>query len=75
MIKRLRRSLNYECVYIQALEIGSRDMSGIGRWIDYRGCRKPHSVRDGLTPRAAYHGFDALSPEHAPMGREPYIAA
>ena len=33
MIERLRRSLKYECVYLNAFEIGSQMRAGIGKWL------------------------------------------
>jgi putative transposase len=35
MIKRLWRSLKYECVYLNALETGSEARRGIGAWLSY----------------------------------------
>ena len=34
-IKRLWRSLKYECVYLHAWETGSQARAGVGRWITF----------------------------------------
>lgn len=34
-IERLRRSLKYECVYLQVWETGSQAKAGVGRWITF----------------------------------------
>ena len=33
MIERLRRSLKYECVYLNAFETGSDARAGVGKWM------------------------------------------
>ena len=38
MIERLWRSLEYECVYLNAFETGSETRHGIGAWIAYYNC-------------------------------------
>jgi putative transposase len=49
-IERLWRSLKYECVFLNAFETGGEARAGIGRWIDYYNCRRPHSSFEGRTP-------------------------
>jgi len=75
MIERLRRSLKYEWVYLQAFEIGSQARTGIGGWIDYYNTSRPHSVFDGRTPEEVYIGRDAPSPGHAPEMASEMLAA
>jgi putative transposase len=53
-IERLWRSLKYECVFLNAFEIGSEARAGIGRWIDYYNAERPHSALAGKTPDEAY---------------------
>ncbi|WP_139839760.1 IS3 family transposase [Oceanibacterium hippocampi] len=53
-IKRLWRSLKYECVFLSAFETGSEARNGIGSWIDYYNRRRPHSTFDGRTPDEVY---------------------
>lgn len=43
-IERLWRSLKYECVYLNAFETGSEARAGIGKWVDYYNCSRPHST-------------------------------
>ena len=52
-IKRLWRSLKYECVYLHAFETGSELRAGLLRWIGYYNTRRPHSSLGGLTPDEA----------------------
>ena len=54
MIKRLWRSLKYECVYLNAFETGSDARAGIGAWITYYNERRPHSSHGIMTPDEAY---------------------
>jgi putative transposase len=49
-IERLRRSLKYECVYLNAFETGSEAHAGIGRWIDFYNRLRPHTALGGITP-------------------------
>ena len=58
-IKRLWRSLKYECVYLHAFETGSKLRGGLTRWISYYSSRRPHSTLDGRTPDEA-HGIDVV---------------
>ena len=53
-IERLWRSLKYECVFLNAFEIGSEARTGIGRWIGYYNADRPHSVFGGRTPDEVY---------------------
>jgi putative transposase len=49
-IKRLWRSLKYECVSLSAFETGREAQAGIGSWIDYCSQRRPHSTFDNRRP-------------------------
>ncbi len=53
-IERLRRSLKYECVFLNAFETGSETRTGIGRWIDYYKHQRPHSSYAGRPPGEVY---------------------
>jgi len=54
MIERLWRSLEYECVYLNAFETGSEMRAGIGKWLAYYYAERPHSTHGILTPDEAY---------------------
>ena len=54
MIERLWRSLKYECVYLNAFEVGSETRQGIGKWINFYNERRPHSSLDDYTPDEVY---------------------
>lgn len=58
MIKRLWRSLKYECVYLNAFETGFETRVGIGAWISYCNEKRPHSSHGSLTPAEAYDSQD-----------------
>jgi putative transposase len=58
-IERLWRSLKYECVYLNAFEMGSEARAGIGRWIDYYDAVRPHSALGGRTPAEAHAGLSS----------------
>ena len=51
MIKRLWRSLKYECVYLNAFETGSEMRAGISKWLTY--CNSERSQFDArhIAPR------------------------
>jgi putative transposase len=53
-IERLRRSLKYECVYLNAFETGSEARAGIGRWIDFYNRLRPHTALGGITPNMCH---------------------
>jgi hypothetical protein len=53
-IERLRRSLKYECVFLNAFESGSEARTGIGCWIGYYNADRPHSIFGGRTPDEVY---------------------
>lgn len=53
-IKRLWRSLEYECVYLNAFENGSELRAGLGRWISYYNGRRPHSRLAIQMPNEVY---------------------
>lgn len=57
-IERLWRSLKYECVYLNAFEIGSELRAGLGRWISYYNGQRPHSRLAGRTPDEMYRRAD-----------------
>lgn len=59
-IKRLRRSLKYECIYLNAFETGSEARAGIGRWMTYYNTERPHSALGGQTPLEAHGGGEGL---------------
>ena len=54
-IKRLSRSLKYECVYLHAFEQGSEAKVGIRAWLTNSKARRPHSTHGILT----HDGADA----------------
>jgi len=54
MIERLWRSLKYECVYLNAFEVGREVRQGIGKWINFYNERRPHSSLDDHTPDEVY---------------------
>ena len=54
MIERLWRSLEYECVYVNAFETGSEARTGIGRWMNYYKTERPHSTHGIVTPDEAH---------------------
>lgn len=54
MIERLWRSLEYECVYLNAFETGSEMRAGIGKWLTYYNSERPHSTHGILTPDEVY---------------------
>ena len=53
-IEWLWRSLEYECVFLNAFETGGEARAGIGRWIDFYNRRRPHSALGDRTPEEAY---------------------
>ena len=54
MIERLRRSLKYECIYLNAFETGLQMRAGIGKWLTYDNSERPHSTHGILPPDEAY---------------------
>ncbi len=54
MIERLWRSLKYECVYLNAFEVGSEARQGIEKWINFYNEHRPHSSLDDHTPNEVY---------------------
>ncbi|WP_416361555.1 hypothetical protein [Leisingera sp.] len=52
-VKRLWRSLKYECVYLYAWETGSEAEAGVGKGIELYNCRRPYSA-PGVPPSLAY---------------------
>ena len=54
MIKRLWRSLKYECVYLRAFEGSSEAKAGISKWLEYCNDERRHSTLRILTPDEAY---------------------
>jgi putative transposase len=53
-IKRLWRTLKYECVYLHAWETGSEAKAGFGRWIEFYNRKRPHSALGGKPPAVVY---------------------
>jgi len=53
-VERLWRSLKYECVYLHAWETGSEAKAGVGRWIEFYSCKRPHSALGGKPPAVVY---------------------
>ena len=49
-IKRLWRSLKYECVYLHAWEICSQAKTGVGHQITFYNHLRPHAAHDGQPP-------------------------
>lgn len=47
---RLSRSLEYECVFLNAFERGGEARSGVGSWIDCYNQRRPHLTFGSKTP-------------------------
>jgi len=58
-IERLRRSLKYECVYLNAFETGGEARDGIGRWFEYHNAVRPHSAFGGGTPVEVHQDIPA----------------
>jgi putative transposase len=57
-IERLWRSMKYECVYLNAFEIGSELRSALTRWIGYYNGDRPHWALGGRAPDEAYADGD-----------------
>lgn len=55
LIERLWRSLQYECVYLNAFENGAQARTQIGAWLKHYNQTRPHSTFDGQTPDEIYH--------------------
>jgi putative transposase len=53
-IKRLWRTLKYECVYLHAWETGSEAKAGVGRWIEFYNRKRPHSALGGKPPAVVH---------------------
>ena len=60
-IKRLWRSLKYECIYLNAFETGSEARAEIGRWITYYNRTRPHSALGGRTPKQVHTACDGIN--------------
>ena len=56
-IERLRRSLKYECVYLNAFENFRDAQRQTGFWMDYYNEERPHSRLGGLTLGEVYVGM------------------
>jgi putative transposase len=54
MIKRLWRSLKYECIYLNAFEAGSETRDRTEKCIAYYNAEWPHFTHGILTPDEAY---------------------
>ena len=59
-IERLRRSLKYECVCLQAFADFREARDGTGAWMRYCNDERPHSAFGGLTPAEAHAGVQLL---------------
>ncbi|HBZ43058.1 MAG TPA: hypothetical protein DEO85_03185 [Maritimibacter sp.] len=49
-VERLWRSLNYECVCLQAWKTGSEAKVGVGRCFESYNRKRPHSALGGQPP-------------------------
>jgi putative transposase len=54
MKERLWRTLKYECVYLNAFEVGIEAIEDIGKCVEFYNRRSPHSSLDDRTPYEAY---------------------
>jgi len=54
MVKRLWRSLKYECVYRRVFETGGQAKREIGKWLTYYNTERSRSRHGILTPDEAY---------------------
>jgi putative transposase len=53
-VERLWRSIKYEEVYLHAYESVSAAKVGVGRYLDFYNCRRPHTALGDRTPDEAY---------------------
>lgn len=53
-IERLWRSLKYEWVDLQARVTGSEAKVGVGKWIEFYNCKRPHTALGGRPPAIVY---------------------
>jgi putative transposase len=53
-LHRAKRSLKYQCVFLNAFETGSEAKTAIGCWIAYYNADRPHSVFGSRTPDEVY---------------------
>ena len=60
-IECLRRSLKYECIYLNAFEPGSEARAGIGRWVTSYNRARPHSALGGRTPEEVHTARDGIN--------------
>ena len=56
MVERLRRSLKYECVYLQEFEDGREAREVIGEWFEEYNRQRPHKALGWKTPAEVYFG-------------------
>lgn len=61
-VERLWRSVKYEEVYLHAYDSVSEARTGIGRYLEFYNCRRPHSSLDDQTPDQAYFVHHSLPP-------------
>ena len=54
MIKRLWRSLKYECVYLRELNTGSELREALVWWFNFYNNSQPHFTFDGMKPMDVY---------------------
>jgi len=60
-VERLWRTIKYEEVYLRAYASASEARAGIGRYLGFYNCRRPHSSLDGQPPDQA--DFNKPMPE------------
>jgi hypothetical protein len=73
LIKRLRRTIKYEEVYLRAYESVSQAKVSLGRYIDYYSAEYPHLRLDRRTPDSVYFNQLPLGGSLTRMGRNPFI--
>lgn len=61
-IKRLWRSLKYECICLNAFETGSQARACIGRWMTHYNGSRPPPALGGRTPAEAHTTAAGLEP-------------
>jgi len=54
-IKRLWRSLKYECVHLNAFDNGLQTRKKISAWLSHYNQTRPHSTHHGQTPDEVYN--------------------
>ena len=59
-VERLRRSLKYECIHLNALETGSQARASIGRRIACHDRSRPHTTLGGRIPAEVHRAHAAI---------------